>query len=53
MAGGPVELIAAPDLFSAIVTLVSSQKAFNANVGAGYVEEGPERPAGDGPVYQE
>jgi hypothetical protein len=40
MAGGPVELIAAPDLFSAIVTLVSSQKAFNANVGAGYVELG-------------
>jgi hypothetical protein len=38
--GGPVELIAAQDLFSAIVTLVSGQKAFNANVGAGYVEIG-------------
>jgi hypothetical protein len=38
--GGPVEIIAAQDLFSAIVTLVSGQKAFNATVGAGYVEIG-------------
>jgi hypothetical protein len=40
MTGGPVELIAAQDTFTAIVTLVSGQKAFNANVGAGYVEIG-------------
>jgi hypothetical protein len=38
--GGPVEVIAARDLFSAIVTLVAGQKAFNASVGAGYVEIG-------------
>jgi hypothetical protein len=40
LVGGPVDLIAAQDLFSAIVTLVAGQKAFNANVGAGYVEIG-------------
>jgi hypothetical protein len=37
MVGGPVELIAAQDLFTAIVTLVSAQKAFNAAVSAGQV----------------
>jgi hypothetical protein len=40
MAGGPVEHIASADVFAAIVTLVAGQKAFNANVGDGYVEIG-------------
>jgi hypothetical protein len=39
-AGGPVEVIAAQDLFTAIVTIVAGQKAFSANVGAGYVDIG-------------
>jgi hypothetical protein len=38
--GGPVEVIAAQDLFSVIVTAVAGQKAFNATVGAGYVDIG-------------
>jgi hypothetical protein len=38
--GGPVDVIAAQDLFTAVVTIVSGQKAFNATVGAGYVEIG-------------
>lgn len=38
--GGPVDVIAAQDLFTAIVTAVAGQKAFNAAVGAGYVEIG-------------
>jgi hypothetical protein len=40
LVGGPVDIIAAQDLFSAIVTVISGQKAFNANVGAGWVEIG-------------
>jgi len=40
MVGGPVEHIASQDVFSAIVTLVAGQKAFNANTGDGYVEIG-------------
>jgi hypothetical protein len=38
--GGPVDVIASQDLFTAAVSIVSGQKAFNANVGAGYVEIG-------------
>jgi len=40
MVGGPVEIIAAQDVFTAIVTLVAQQKAFNAAVGSGYVDLG-------------
>jgi len=38
--GGPVDVIAAADLFTAIVTQVAGQKAFNAAVGSGYVDIG-------------
>ena len=38
--GGPVEIIAAQDVFSAVVKLVAGQKAFNSTVGDGWVELG-------------
>jgi hypothetical protein len=38
--GGPVEVLAAQDLFTAIAAVVAGQKAFSAGVGAGYVEIG-------------
>jgi hypothetical protein len=38
--GGPVDIVAAADLFAVIATLVSSQKAFNATVAPGYVDMG-------------
>jgi hypothetical protein len=51
--GGPVDLVAAQDFFTAVVTLVSGQKAFNANVGAGYVEIGGFRINLDNDSYQD
>jgi hypothetical protein len=38
--GGPVDVIASQDLFTVIVALVAGQKAFSADVGAGYVNLG-------------
>jgi hypothetical protein len=39
-AGGPVEMIASQDVFTAVVRLVAGQKAFNSTVGDGWVEVG-------------
>ncbi|MDR2049075.1 MAG: major capsid protein [Treponema sp.] len=38
--GGPVDIVAAADLFAVIANLVASQKAFNAAVYPGYVDLG-------------
>jgi len=38
--GGPVEMIASQDVFTAVVKLVAGQKAFNSTVGDGWVEVG-------------
>lgn len=40
LVGGPVDIIAAQDVFTAIVSLIASQKSFNATVGNGEVTLG-------------